>query len=93
MILKRILYGTSGVRTFHFERGGSKSTILRHLVLLLNTVDDGGETEFFYQQYKCKAVKGKTVIWPADWTHTHRGIVAPTEDKYIITGWYSFDKI
>ena len=86
---------TQAYRTFHFERGGSKYTVLRHLVFqtYLNTVGDGGETEFFYQQYKCKAVKGKTVIWPVDWTHTHRGIVAPTEDKYIITGWYSFDKV
>ena len=83
-----------GFKIYHFERAGP-STIWRHLVFqtYLNTVEDGGETEFFYQQYKCKAVKGKTLIWPVDWTHTHRGIVSPTEDKYIITGWYSFDKI
>ena len=67
--------------------------LCRHLVFqtYLNTVEDGGETEFIYQQYKCKAVKGKTLIWPADWTHSHRGIISPTEDKYIITGWYTFD--
>ena len=84
-----------GYRQFHGERDGNKLTIKRHLVFqtYLNTVEDGGETEFFYQQYKCKAVKGKTLIWPVDWTHTHRGIVSPTQDKYIITGWYSFDQI
>jgi len=27
------------------------------------------------------------LIWPADWTHTHRGIVAPNEEKIIATGW------
>ena len=83
-----------GFKIYHFERAGP-STIWRHLVFqtYLNTVKDGGETEFFYQQYKCKAVKGKTLIWPVDWTHTHRGIVSPTQDKYIITGWYSFDQI
>ena len=83
-----------GYRALHCERCGFK-TIGRHLAFqtYLNTVEDGGETEFFYQQYKCKAVKGKTLIWPADWTHTHRGIVSPTEEKYIITGWYSFDSI
>ena len=37
-----------------------------------------------------KAEKGKTVIWPAEWTHTHRGIVAPKETKYIATGWYGY---
>ena len=84
-----------GYRALHCERSGFKSTIGRHLAFqtYLNTVQDGGETEFIYQQYKCKAVKGKTLIWPVDWTHSHRGIISPTEDKYIITGWYTFDKI
>ena len=84
-----------GFRGVHCERSGFKSTIGRHLAFqtYLNTVQDGGETEFIYQQYKCKAVKGKTLIWPVDWTHSHRGIISPTEDKYIITGWYTFDKI
>ena len=83
-----------GYRAFHAERTGHKPHMGRHLVFqtYLNTVEDSGETEFFYQKYKCKAVKGKTLIWPSDWTHTHRGIVSPTEDKYIITGWYSFDR-
>ena len=84
-----------GYRALHCERSGFKSTIGRHLAFqtYLNTVQDGGGTEFIYQQYKCKAVKGKTLIWPVDWTHSHRGIISPTEDKYIITGWYTFDKI
>ena len=34
--------------------------------------------------------KGLTLIWPADWTHVHRGIVSASEEKYIITGWFSF---
>jgi len=34
--------------------------------------------------------KGLTLIWPADWTHHHRGVVSPTQEKYIITGWFSF---
>ena len=82
-----------GYRAFHAERTGFKPHMARHLVFqtYLNTVEDGGETEFFYQKFKCKAVKGRTLIWPADWTHTHRGIVSPTENKYIITGWYTFN--
>ena len=31
-----------------------------------------------------------TVIWPVDWTYTHRGIVSPTETKYIATGWFNY---
>jgi hypothetical protein len=56
----------------------------------LNDVNDDGETEFYYQNLKIKPQKGKTVIWPADWTHTHRGITSPTQEKYIITGWFNF---
>jgi hypothetical protein len=64
----------------------------RHLVFMtyLNDVTDQGETEFFYQKVKFKPKKGLTLIWPVDWTHTHRGIPSPTQTKYIITGWINF---
>jgi hypothetical protein len=57
----------------------------------LNDVDDGGETFFYYQDLKIKPKKGLTLIWPVDWTHTHCGIVSPTQTKYIVTGWISFE--
>ena len=47
---------------------------------------DGG-TEFIYQDKYIPAEKGKTLIWPSDWTHTHRGKVDTTKEKMIITGW------
>jgi hypothetical protein len=56
----------------------------------LNDVHDAGETEFLLQKVKAKPTKGLSLIWPSDWTHTHRGIVSPTEEKYIITGWFDF---
>jgi hypothetical protein len=31
--------------------------------------------------------KGLTLIWPADWTFTHRGVPSPTQEKIITTGW------
>lgn len=64
----------------------------RHLVYLtyLNDVTDDGETEFYYQQLKIQPRKGLTLIWPADWTHTHRGIPSKTQEKYIVTGWYNY---
>ena len=54
----------------------------------LNTVTDQGETEFKYQKTKYKPVKGKSLIWPTDFTHTHRGIPSPTQEKWIATGWF-----
>jgi hypothetical protein len=55
----------------------------------LNDVPNGG-TEFLYQGIKTKAEKGLTIIWPSDWTHTHKGIISKTHEKYIVTGWFSF---
>jgi prolyl 4-hydroxylase len=84
---------TQGYHAWHTERTTYKKPAnSRHLVFMtyLNDVNDKGETEFYYQKIKVKPRKGLTLIWPADWTHTHRGIASPTEDKYIITGWYSF---
>jgi len=83
-----------GYHSWHTERcGASKRSVSRHLVFMtyLNTVTDNGGTEFLNQQLIINAEKGKTVIWPADWTHTHRGVVSATQDKYIITGWFNYD--
>ncbi len=67
----------------------SKCDRLLVFMTYLNDVVDGGETEWFYQKTKIKAEKGLTVIWPVDWNYLHRGCVSKTEEKYIITGWYS----
>jgi len=56
----------------------------------LNTVDNGGGTEFPFESLILKAEKGLTVFFPAGWTHPHRGIVSSNQQKYIITGWYNF---
>ena len=76
---------------WHAERGGT-ATGHRHLVFMtyLNDITDGGETEFMYQKLKIKPRKGLTLIWPSDWTHTHRGLPSATQVKYIVTGWYGF---
>ena len=55
----------------------------------LNDVEDGGGTEFKYQGLRHNAKKGKTLIWPSDFTHTHRGQKSPTQEKYIATSWFN----
>ena len=79
-----------GFKKWHCERGG-KSTMGRLLVFMtyLNDVDDGG-TDFLYQNLTTQAKKGKTIIWPAEWTHTHKGQISEKKEKYIVTGWYNF---
>jgi len=78
---------------YHTERTGSRGPqAVRHLVFMtyLNTVTNGGGTEWPQQNILTAASRGCTVIWPADWTHTHRGVVSSDQTKYIVTGWFSF---
>ena len=78
-----------GFYGYHCERAGlAHSERLLVWMVYLNTLDDGGETEFYYQKHFEEPVQGKLVIWPSDWTYLHRGIVSETETKYILTGWF-----
>ena len=82
-----------GYYAWHCERlDATIPNVTRHLVFItyLNDVTDEGETEFMYQKLKVVTKKGLTIIWPADWTHTHRGITSKTQEKYIATGWFNF---
>ena len=56
----------------------------------LNNVDDGSTTNFEYYDIKVKPEIGKTLIWPAEWTHAHTGSILKSGTKYIITGWIQF---
>ncbi len=78
-----------GFKTWHYERS-SKITSSRILVFMtyLNNVRNGG-TCFKYQQLITPARKGLTLIWPCDFTHTHKGQIS-NEEKIIITGWFKF---
>ena len=78
---------------WHCERAGLHASP-RMLVWMvyLNTVNDGGGTQFYYQNHIEKSEQGKLLIWPVDWMYLHRGIPSLTETKYIFTGWYSFYK-
>lgn len=67
-----------------------------HRVLLvmfyLNNIEHGGETEFFYQNKKILPSTGRMVIAPAYFTHTHRGCIPKSENKYILTSWILFNR-
>jgi len=79
-----------GFHEWHCERG-NPNTSLRMLVWMVYLSDlDNGGTEFKYQNHIEKSEKGKLLIWPTDWTHTHRGQISRTDEKYILTGWYTF---
>lgn len=80
-----------GYHVWHFESHQkiNAGRILAFTVFL-NDVNEGGETEFLYQQLRVKPTAGKLLIWPAGFTHTHRGNPPISDIKYILTGWVEF---
>jgi len=84
---------SEGFLSWHHERADvALSPRVLTFMTYLNDVTDGGETEFYYQNTKFKPKKGLTLIWPTEFTHTHRGITSKTQEKYIATGWLKFRK-
>lgn len=87
--------GVGGYHHWHSEtypRAGTVEPLHRVLLhaVYLNDVAEGGETEFFYQKLKVKPKKGALLIAPASWTHTHRGNIPISGDKYFATSWIKF---
>jgi len=77
-----------GFHQWHYESLGADSRRRLVVQLYLNDIEEGGETEFLYQKKRISARRNKLLIWPADWTHTHRGNPPLGEqDKYILTTW------
>jgi hypothetical protein len=95
--LQKYLKASGGYHHWHSEvypQNAGCETL--HRVLLfqfyLNDVADGGETEFLYQQRRVQARQGRLVIAPAGFTHTHKGHVAASGDKYVATSWILFQR-
>lgn len=57
-------------------------------MIYLNDDFEGGETEYLYYKRREQPEKGKLLIWPAGYTHVHRGGMVLSGNKYVITGWY-----
>jgi hypothetical protein len=80
-----------GYHVWHCEADNrERSNRLLTWTIYLNDEFEAGETEFLYQQYRYKPQKGDCIIFPAAYTHTHRGNPPIGGDKYIITGWVEF---
>tara|TARA_B100001146_G_C16186359_1_gene437027 strand:- start:420 stop:992 length:573 start_codon:yes stop_codon:yes gene_type:complete len=77
----------------HYENDGYGhiSERLMGWMIFLNDIQEGGGTMFTQQNFIARPREGDLYIWPAAWTHLHKGIVAPKESKYIITGWCNYN--
>lgn len=79
-----------GYHVWHAEHGACPSSMKRVAVwiLYLTTHETDGETEFLQQGIRVAPQAGRVVIWPASFTHPHRGNPVYDKDKYIATGWF-----
>jgi hypothetical protein len=81
-----------GYHTWHFEQSNWDPARILVYSVFLNTIEDAGETEFLYQKLRIAPKENSVIIWPATFTHTHRGnVVHGDKSKYIITGWFIID--
>ena len=79
-----------GFNVVHYETSYETSTRVVVYMLYLNDVTDGGGTQFPFQNVTTLAKKGNLILWPADFTHPHVGVVSNTQEKYISTGWFNY---
>jgi hypothetical protein len=80
-----------GYHVWHTEDASPK--VIRRIAafsLFLNTVEEGGETEFLNQNQRYKPKRNSLLIFPAAYTHVHRGNPPLEKDKYLLTGWVEF---
>ena len=89
ILAKRYTKGKGGFHKWHQDWGPKNDHAYRYLVCMyyLNDVEEGGETGFYHQNIKVKPTKGSLVIFPAYFTHLHKGHVPISSDKYIINFW------
>ena len=82
-----------GYHAWHCENADlcTSSRVMAY-TLYLNSVEEGGETEFLYQGVKIKPEPGKLAFFPAYYTHPHRGNPIYKGIKYIVSGWYTLDE-
>lgn len=84
-----------GYHLWHAEQGGNNAANRAIAYMLyLNTLpkESNGETEFLYQQKRFNPEENTLLLWPAAYTHAHRGNpVFGEQAKYIVTGWFFYE--
>jgi hypothetical protein len=74
----------------HWHSEHSINSPLRMLALQIYLSSHKCGTKF-YRYKTIKSEKGRLAIWPAYFTHTHKGQVCPDNlDRFILSGYYRF---
>lgn len=85
----------AGYHVWHFENTNmdTANRVLTYM-LYLNTLpkESCGETEFLFQEKRINPVGNSMLLWPAGYTHVHRGnAVYGQTPKYVVTGWFDYE--
>jgi len=81
---------SEGFHAWHYEKGHPSQ--LDRIVTYMTYVEvpkKGGETEFLHQGLRIDPIVSRTLIWPAGFTHMHRGLMPLDGEKMYITGWFN----
>jgi hypothetical protein len=85
---------SEGFHQWHHER--AKPEHVERLLAYMTYLEvptKGGETEFLHQSLRVDPVVGRTLIWPAGFTHMHRGNPPLEGEKMYITGWFTSPRV
>jgi len=85
---------SEGYHAWHYEK--DKPSQLDRLLAYMTYLEipkEGGETEFLHQSLRIKPIVGRTLVWPAGFTHMHRGNPPLNGEKMYITGWFNVSKV
>lgn len=88
LIVKYSKESKHGYHAFHVDQALTAPEVpelnrFLSLIVYLNDVEEGGETEFWYGQ-KIKPEKGKVLIFPSVFPFVHKGKIPISNDKYIL---------
>ena len=85
---------SEGYHKWHYEKSaGEVMDRMMAYMTYLEVPKKGGETEFLHQSLRVDPIVGRTLIWPAGFTHMHRGNPPLDGEKLYIDGWFTGGRI
>lgn len=73
--------------SLHSDAPGNVGYRIVSALVYLNTVDEGGETNFPYANQKIKPVEGRLAIFPSNYVYAHEALAPVSGVKYAAAFW------
>jgi hypothetical protein len=84
------VHPSGGYHVWHHEYDFAAPYRVLAWMVVLEAPERGGETEFLHQSIRVDPKVGQLTIWPAGFTHKHRGNPPLEGQKTYMTGWFEF---